>query len=122
MNFTNAIKSYVRRWLDFKTRSSRSEYWWPVLLVAIFEFFSRFAIESSIGLYIFIPILIVSILMTIASTAVSVRRLHDLDMSGWWILIAFTIIGILLLVYWYCLSGTPGDNKYGRDPLEKNVE
>ena len=118
MNFTNAIKSYVRRWIDYKTRSSRSEYWWPALLVTILQLFSLF-VDTSIGLYIFIPILIVSILMTIASISISVRRLHDLDMSGWWLLIAFTIIGILLLVYWFCLSGTPGDNKYGRDPLEK---
>ena len=86
--------------------------------MTILELFTLF-VDTSIGLYIFIPILIVIILMTIANISISVRRLHDLDMSGWWLLIVFTIIGILLLVYWFCLSGTPGDNKYGRDPLEK---
>ena len=44
---------------------------------------------------------------------VGVRRLHDLDKSGWWLLIVFTGIGALVLIYWFCQPGTPGDNQFG---------
>ena len=49
--------------------------------------------------------------------AVSVRRLHDLDCTGWWLLIAFTGIGIILLIVWNCMKGTTGSNSFGADPL-----
>ena len=49
--------------------------------------------------------------------AVSVRRLHDLDRTGWWLLIAFTGIGIILLIVWNCMKGTTGSNSFGADPL-----
>ena len=48
---------------------------------------------------------------------VSVRRLHDINRSGWWILIGFVpLVGALLLIYWYVQPGTPGKNDYGSDP------
>jgi len=46
-----------------------------------------------------------------------VRRLHDLDRTGWWLLIAFTGIGIILLIVWNCMKGTTGSNSFGADPL-----
>jgi uncharacterized membrane protein YhaH (DUF805 family) len=49
--------------------------------------------------------------------AVWVRRLHDIDRTGWWLLIVFTVIGIILLVAWACTRGTPGPNRFGPDPL-----
>ena len=46
--------------------------------------------------------------------AVSVRRLHDTDRSGWWLLLGLIpIIGNLILLWWYIQAGTPGDNEYG---------
>lgn len=47
--------------------------------------------------------------------AVKVRRLHDVNKSGWWLLIAFTGIGYFVLLYWYCCRGTLGANYYGED-------
>ena len=55
--------------------------------------------------------------LLLPSWAVSIRRLHDINRTGYWVLIAFTVIGILLLIYWACLKGTDGDNDYGPDPL-----
>jgi uncharacterized membrane protein YhaH (DUF805 family) len=46
-----------------------------------------------------------------------VRRLHDLDRTGWWLLIVFTIIGVIVLLIWDCIKGTNGPNRYGPDPL-----
>jgi uncharacterized membrane protein YhaH (DUF805 family) len=53
--------------------------------------------------------------------AVSIRRLHDLDRTGWWLLILFTIIGAILLLVWFCMRGTVGPNRFGPDPLEGKV-
>lgn len=49
--------------------------------------------------------------------AVSVRRLHDTDRSGWWFLIAFSlVIGPIILLVFMALDGTPGDNRFGPNP------
>lgn len=49
--------------------------------------------------------------------AVAVRRLHDLDRTGWWLFLIFTGIGIILLLIWDCMRGTSGSNRFGPDPL-----
>jgi len=49
---------------------------------------------------------------------VAVRRLHDLDRSGWWICLAFIpLIGAIILIVWFCTRGTVGPNRFGPDPL-----
>jgi uncharacterized membrane protein YhaH (DUF805 family) len=40
--------------------------------------------------------------------------LHDIDRTGWWILIWPTLIGTIVLIYWACLPGTPGPNRFGK--------
>lgn len=143
MNFPNAIKSFILRWLDFKSRSSRSEYWWAILGLILISILIEFAIimsgeplanrgnlfenqaypilfRGSFGDWF---LLIVFELFTkIAGLALSVRRLHDTNRSGWWVLISFTIIGLIPLIYWYCTKGSTGGNKFGSDPLEFGVE
>jgi uncharacterized membrane protein YhaH (DUF805 family) len=51
------------------------------------------------------------------SIAVAVRRLHDVNRSGWWMLLAFTIIGVIPLLYWLIKKGTDGPNRFGEDRL-----
>jgi uncharacterized membrane protein YhaH (DUF805 family) len=58
-----------------------------------------------------------SLALFLPGLAVSVRRLHDLDRTGWWLLIILTGIGLILLLIWFCLRGTTGPNRYGPDPL-----
>jgi uncharacterized membrane protein YhaH (DUF805 family) len=58
-----------------------------------------------------------SIALFLPGLAVSIRHLHDIDRTGYWVLIALTGIGILLLIYWACVRGTEGDNDFGSDPL-----
>ena len=63
--------------------------------------------------------LVVSLALLLPGLAVSVRRLHDIDRSGWWVLIAFIpIIGLIVLIYWYVQPGTAGENRFGpgREP------
>ncbi|AJR22903.1 MULTISPECIES: DUF805 domain-containing protein [Sphingobium] len=57
--------------------------------------------------------------MIIPHIAVSVRRLHDTDRSGWWLLIVFfPIIGSIVLLIFFIMSGTRGPNRFGPDPVE----
>ena len=88
MNFINAVKSYFVKWNDFKTRSSRSEYWWATLFSTLASIVSQLvnaaiaSNPSALTLTIAILVLILLIFMFIASLALVVRRLHDLDKDG----------------------------------------
>ena len=133
MSFTNAVKAYFFKWNDFRSRSSRSEYWWATLFVALASYPAGFIIgwvigfifasagfsESAMMLALVIAILPLQIFIAIASICLAIRRLHDVDRSGWWYLIIFTIIGMIPLLIWLCTRGTGGDNRFGKDPLEQ---
>jgi uncharacterized membrane protein YhaH (DUF805 family) len=118
MNFPQAIASGFHNYADAGGRASRSEYWYWTLFVTLVVIATALAdaimfpgsqwgpAGTLIGIALFLP-----------GVAVSIRRLHDINRSGYWFLIAFTIIGILLLIYWACVPGDEGDNKYGPDPL-----
>jgi len=128
MGFTDAIKSVLSNYANFNGRAPRSEYWWWVLALIIISF-----IASLIDAMVIVPVLgadlaaksgglpistIVSLALLIPNIAVAVRRLHDRDMSGWWILIGFVpVIGFLVLLFWYVQRGTDGPNRFGDDPL-----
>ena len=63
---------------------------------------------------------ITSLILLLPSVAVTSRRLHDIGRSGWWILIAFTFIGIILLLIWYVTDTTNEENVYGPNPKTKD--
>ena len=125
MGFVEASKSYLVKWLNFKERTSRSEYWWGYLFSVIFSFSIGFIIgfvaaiigveegSTTMGL-LQLPL---TLFVVIAGLSLSVRRLHDIDRSGWWFLIIFTIIGAFVLIYWACKRGNEGENRFGADPL-----
>ena len=54
-----------------------------------------------------------SLITLIPSISVSVRRLHDIDKSGWWFLLALTGIGLLFVIYWACLGSDESENRCG---------
>jgi len=134
-----------RRYFDFQGRSRRMEYWMFTLLNVVVIFGLMFlvlgmggmaslgapgaggmavadALFGGMGILVFIWVLIVFI----PSIAVTVRRLHDRDMSGWWYL-GFIVAGMIpfigliasiaLLVLMF-LPGTPGANRFGPDPKD----
>ncbi len=99
-------------------RASRSEYWYWFLFVVVGMVVTR-VIDFMIG----VPIL--SLLFALAVflpwIAVNVRRLHDLDRSGWWLLLGLIpLIGHIVLIVWFCGKGTEGPNRFGGDPLSTN--
>ncbi len=119
MNFQEAVASGFRNYSTFTGRAPRSEYWYWTLfaiLVGIATAVLDAALFPGIGLS---PInTIASLALLLPGLAVSVRRLHDIDRTGWWILIALTVIGMIVLLVFYCLRGTAGPNRFGADPLE----
>jgi len=109
-DLTNSVISCFNKYFDFETRSSRKEFWYWQLF-RILMFLSITFIES-LGLS---GILFISnFIFLIPEIAVSIRRLHDINKSGWWILLTLTIIGIIPLTYFYCIKGDEGVNDYGQ--------
>ena len=64
---------------------------------------------------------ITSLILLLPSLAVAARRLHDIGRSGWWILIAFTVIGIIPLLIWYVTDTKDEENIYGSNPKTENA-
>jgi uncharacterized membrane protein YhaH (DUF805 family) len=117
MTFVQAISSCFRNYATFATRAIRSEFWYWYLFVAIvlivFGGIDQWLNPGlSMGPFSFVNIA-VGLALILPSLAVSVRRLHDIDRTGWWVLIGATAIGTLVLIYWACMPGTPGPNRFG---------
>ena len=125
MLFIESTKNYFLKWDDFSTRISRSEFWWGNLGVTITSIIVNFALVFLSDLVGFFSVAVLSvpfqIFVLIASTALAVRRLHDINKSGWWLLIYLTIVGILLLFYWACSKGDADENVFGPDPLDGSL-
>jgi uncharacterized membrane protein YhaH (DUF805 family) len=114
MNFVEAMTSGFNKYVTFSGRAARSEYWfWTLFSVIVNVVAGILDAVSGIG----IIGAIVSLALLLPSIAVAVRRLHDLDRTGWWLLITFTGVGIILLIIWDCMKGTTGPNRFGADPL-----
>jgi len=63
---------------------------------------------------------IFNVLVAIPSIAVGVRRLHDINKSGWWLCLSLTVIGLIPLTYWLCNASDNGSNNYGKDSFENS--
>ncbi|MBS9478622.1 DUF805 domain-containing protein [Ancylobacter radicis] len=127
MTFTQAISSVLGQYASFTGRAPRSEYWWWVLfsvLVNIATSVLDTALFGAVSLLAygeinaFTPIsTLVGLALLIPSIAVAARRFHDLDRSGWWLLIGLTGIGALVIFFWFMVRGTRGPNRFGHDIL-----
>jgi len=121
MNFFEAVSSGFRNYVNFSGRAVRSEYWYWTLFVTIVVVVFGVIDEllypgAEMGAFSIVNML-VSLALILPGIAVSVRRLHDIDRTGWWLLLGFTIIGAFVLIYWACQRGTLGQNRFGPDPM-----
>lgn len=136
VSFPDAVKMFFARYVDFQGRSRRSEYWWVVLfnvlvmtvLVILMLTLGGFNPDTGamgplgflfagiIGLY--------ALAIIIPSIALFVRRLHDINQTGW-IYLGLVIAGFIPFINFLasiaqiviaCIPGTAGPNKYGPDP------
>ena len=119
MQFPEAIRSGFRNYVTFAGRAARSEYWYWTLFVVLVSTAGAIADHAifvdpgSTGLFGALT----SLALFLPGLAVSVRRLHDIDRTGWWLLIALTGIGLIVLLVFDCMRGTIGPNRFGQDPL-----
>jgi uncharacterized membrane protein YhaH (DUF805 family) len=123
MTFTQSVKDGFSRYVDFQGRSPRSGYWWWYLFSLIAMGIATvldLAISGGNPSFIVFQ-LIVALGIVLPGLAVTIRRLHDTDRSGWWIFIGLVpIIGTIVLIVFYCTKGTAGPNRFGDDPLDPN--
>jgi uncharacterized membrane protein YhaH (DUF805 family) len=101
MNFVEAIKSGFNKYVTFSGRAARSEYWYWTLFAIIADIVAAI-IDAFVALG-FVG-LVVSLALLLPSIAVAIRRPHDLDRTGWWLLLAFTGIGAIVLLVWDCMK------------------
>lgn len=135
MSFGQAVRSCLNKYATFDGRATRSEFWWFYLFMLIMSFVvllpgyilmlagaASSSNSNSVGalFWLGLVLLIVGSLATLALyipfLAVGCRRLHDRGQSGWLQLLILVPCGnIVLLVFWV-MEGTPGDNAYGPKP------
>ena len=109
----------LKKYADFQGRARRAEYWmfvlFQLLAVAILGLIlsgGKTDSATATGL-----MALVTLGLLLPSIAVTVRRLHDTNRTGWWILISFLpLIGGLWLLVLTVLDGTPTSNRFGPDP------
>ena len=117
MNFAQAIASGFRHYVTFAGRASRSEYWYWVLFTIIGAIVTLILDRAVFSESDYSPLnAIFNLVCFLPSLAVGVRRLHDIGRTGWWVLIALTIIGAIVLIVWACQKSDAGPNQYGPDP------
>lgn len=123
----NYYLGVFKKYAVFSGRARRREYWDFVLFnililivltlidVNIIKIYTTQAIGILSGLFLLIII--------IPSLAVAIRRLHDINRSGWWIIFDLVpLVGPIVLFIFSVLDSTPGDNKYGPNPKEINTK
>ncbi|WIF70419.1 DUF805 domain-containing protein [Proteus vulgaris] len=112
---------------NFSGRAHRKEYWMFTLvntiIITVLYAILMSSIDmntgemSSLGSIVGIIIGIYSLAIIVPSLAVTIRRFHDQDKSGWMFLLAFIpAVGGLIVFVFMCLEGTKGDNRFGPDP------
>ena len=124
----------LRRYADFGGRSRRMEFWMFQLFQllvygAAFGIFVMIAAVAGdraagemIGGVLFLLIVLIALALFIPALAVTVRRLHDQDKSGWWYLISLIPFGSIVLLVFMCLEGDAGPNQYGPDPKGRGFD
>ena len=102
MNFQTAIRSGFQNYTNFKGRASRAEYWWWALFTIILSILLS-SISDSLGN-------LGSLVTLLPSIAVAIRRVHDVDRAGWFILVP--IYNLVLVLR----RGDSGENRFGPPP------
>ena len=112
----------LNKYAVFSGRARRKEYWMFALFNAIIAFVLGLILgilSIALGTNLNILSYIYALAIFIPSLAVGIRRLHDTDRSGWWLLIAFIpFIGAIVLLVFLVQDSQSGENQYGPNPKE----
>lgn len=111
--YQHALKKYS----TFDGRATRKEYWYFALfntVVAMVLFVVGELLATGLGSVLYLLYLLGTLS---PSLAVSVRRLHDIGRSGWWLLVAFVpLVGSVVLLVFLLTASAPATNEYGPEP------
>lgn len=121
------VAAYTKNFANFQGRARRREYWGvslvvglitsPVSLTFIWMMYGDSNVDPLFGQFIILLYILIYLINLIPGYALIVRRLHDIDKSGWWYWILFVpLIGVIWLLILLCTEGTRGDNRFGADP------
>ena len=119
-SFPDAIRLGFQHYFDFRSRSTRAEYWLLLLFVILTQQALN-VVNIRIGILFGLAVLIPGL-------ALGTRRLHDINKSGWWLLMwfgiflirfgIFLIVPVIVLIAWHTKRSDEGTNKYGPDPRQ----
>ena len=118
MDFQTAVRTcIVEKYANFGGRAARPEFWWFVLFLVAGNFVLGL-LDAMIfwgDVRVFAPLF--SLAMFLPALGASVRRLHDSNHTGWWVLLhLIPVIGTLVMIYFYVLKGDGGTNRFGPPP------
>lgn len=111
----------LRQYATFEGRARRKEYWFFVLFYVL-VYLALAAVDALTGTYdadagIGLLSGLYALATLLPNLAVTARRLHDTDRSGWWILVGLVpLIGGIVLLVFMCLDSQPGGNRFGPNP------
>ena len=113
--FVNAWLKMIANFSDFKGRTSRSDFWWAVLgniiIMAVLGF-----ILGLLGNFGSVISMLISLVLMVPAIAMWIRRLHDVNKSGWFLLLSLVPVAGIVLIIWACKEGDEDDNQYGSNP------
>lgn len=110
----NWYAKVMREYFNVDGRARRTEYW-MYLLVYLGVLIVAGILDAALGVGLIGAL--VALAHLIPSITVGVRRLHDIDRSGWWLLVALVpLIGWIIAIYWAVKEGDAGSNRYGANP------
>ena len=119
-----ALFEIIKKYAKFEGRANRPQYWYFVLT----QFLAFFILEllcviPFVNIIAGLALLVLWLGLIVPGIAVSVRRLHDTNKSGWWLLLCFVpFVGSIVILVFMCLEGTKGANKYGDEPVVENYK
>ena len=116
MDLKTSVETVVlKKYMMLDGRASRSEYWWYVLAYFIAAVIAG-VLDGVLGLPGILGT-IVGLGLLIPSITVAVRRFHDINKPGWWVLtFLIPIVGLIIWLYFFTQKGTPGSNDFGPPP------
>ena len=115
MTFSESVSTCLKKYFVFEGRASRSEYWWFQLIVTPSYLISE-VFNNDIA-YLFLGITFFTLIPAISA---GVRRLHDTNKSGFFLLFGLIpFIGGIILLFFLIPEGTKGKNRFGPDPLKR---
>jgi len=129
MSFIQSIQTCFSKYVGFSGRAGRSEFWFFALFLLLGSviaglldsmIFGQNVVSMGGASFLYqtgILGTIFSLGTLLPALAVEVRRLHDIDKSGWWLLLCLIpIVGWIILLIWLIGLGTDGDNRFGSKP------